>query len=47
MFFTKDNSINADDLIAQLSIAFHELRLVVERLEDEVDYLLSVADDND
>lgn len=47
MFFTKDNSINADDLIVQLSVAFHELRKAVERIEDDVDYLLSVVDDND
>lgn len=46
-FFKKQEYINADDLIVELSIAFHELRLAVEQLQDDVDYLLSVSDDLD
>ena len=46
-FFKKQNTINADDLIVDLSVAFHELRLAVEALQDDVDYLLSVSDELD
>lgn len=46
-FFKKQEYINADDLIVELSVAFHELRVAVEALQDDVDYLLSVSDDLD
>jgi hypothetical protein len=46
-FFKKQEYINADDLIVELSVAFHELRLAVEQLQDDVDYLLSISDDLD
>ena len=46
-FFKKQDYINADDLIVELSVAFHELRLAVEQLQDDVDYLLSISDDLD
>ena len=46
-FFKKQDYINADDLIVELSVAFHELRLAVEALQDDVDYLLSVSDELD
>jgi hypothetical protein len=45
--FNKQEYINADDLIVELSVAFHSLRLAVEQLQDDVDYLLSVSDDLD
>jgi len=48
MFFKKEQPyVYADDLIVELSVAFHELRLAVEELKDNVDYLLSVSDDLD
>jgi hypothetical protein len=47
MIFKKEVYINADDLIVELSIAFHALRLEVESLKDDVDYLLSISDDLD
>jgi hypothetical protein len=46
-FFKKQDYINADDLIVELSVAFHELRLAVEQLQDDVDYLLSISDELD
>jgi hypothetical protein len=46
-FFKKQEYINADDLIVELSVAFHQLRLAVESLQDDVDYLLSVSDEID
>ena len=46
-FFKKQEYINADDLIVELSVAFHELRLAVEQLQDDVDYLLSISDELD
>lgn len=46
-FFKKQEYVTADDLIVELSVAFHELRLAVEALQDDVDYLLSVSDDLD
>jgi uncharacterized coiled-coil protein SlyX len=46
-FFKKQEYINADDLIVELSVAFHELRIAVEQLQDDVDYLLSISDDLD
>jgi uncharacterized coiled-coil protein SlyX len=45
-FFKKQEYINADDLIVELSVAFHELRIAVEQLQEDVDYLLSVVDDD-
>lgn len=47
MIFKKETYINADDIIVDLSIAFHALRLEVERLQFDVDYLLSISDDLD
>jgi len=46
-FFKKQEYISGDDMIVELSIAFHQLRLAVEKLQDDVDYLLSVSDDLD
>jgi hypothetical protein len=46
-FFKKEAYISTDDLIIELSVAFHELRLAVEALQDDVDYLLSITDDLD
>jgi hypothetical protein len=44
--FKKQDYINGDDLIVELSVAFHQLRLAVEQLQEDVDYLLSVVDDD-
>ena len=46
-FFKKQEYVTVDDLIVELSVAFHELRLAVEALQDDVDYLLSISDDLD
>jgi hypothetical protein len=46
-FFKKDEYITTDDLIVELSVAFHQLRLALEELQDDVDYLLSITDDLD
>jgi hypothetical protein len=46
-FFKKQEYVTADDLIVELSVAFHELRLAVEVLQDDVDYLLSISDEID
>jgi hypothetical protein len=46
-FFKKEKYVDANDLIVELSIAFHELRLAVEELQEDVDYLLSVSDEAD
>jgi hypothetical protein len=46
-FFKKEKYVDANDLIVELSVAFHELRLVVEELQEDVDYLLSVSDEAD
>ena len=45
-FFKKQEYVTADDLIVELSVAFHELRIAVEQLQEDVDYLLSVVDDD-
>jgi hypothetical protein len=46
-FFKKQEYISGDDMIVELSVAFHQLRLAVEQLQDDVDYLLSISDDLD
>lgn len=46
-FFKKQEYINGDDMIVELSIAFHELRKAVEELQEDMVYVLSVVDDND
>jgi len=47
MFIEKFNYINADDLIVELSVAFHALRVKVEELEDTVEYLLTILEDKE
>ena len=46
-FFKKQEYICGDDMIVELSIAFHELRKAVEELQEDMVYVLSVVDDND
>ena len=46
-FFKKQEYISGDDMIVELSIAFHELRKAVEELQEDMVYVLSVDDDND
>ena len=46
-FFKKQEYVTADDLIVELSVAFHELRIAVEALQEDMVYVLSVVDDND
>jgi biotin operon repressor len=46
-FFKKQEYISGDDMIVELSIAFHELRKAVEELQEDMVYVLSVVDDND
>jgi hypothetical protein len=46
-FFKKEEYVTTDDLIVELSVAFHELRLALEDLQEDVDYLLSITDDLD
>jgi len=46
-FFKKQEYVTADDLIVELSVAFHELRMAVEELQEDMVYVLSVVDDND
>ena len=46
-FFKKQEYGTADDLIVELSVAFHELRIAVEALQEDMVYVLSVVDDND
>lgn len=46
-FFKKQEYISGDDMIVELSIAFHELRKAVEELQEDMVYVLSAVDDND
>jgi hypothetical protein len=46
-FFKRQEYVTADDLIVELSVAFHELRIAVEALQEDMVYVLSVVDDND
>ena len=46
-FFKKQEYVTVDDLIVELSVAFHELRKAVEELQENMVYVLSVVDDND
>jgi len=46
-FFKKQEYVTVDDLIVELSVAFHELRMAVEELQEDMVYVLSVVDDND
>ena len=46
-FFKKQEYVTVDDLIVELSVAFHELRIAVEALQEDMVYVLSVVDDND
>ena len=46
-FFKRQEYVTADDLIVELSVAFHELRIAVEALQEDMIYVLSVVDDND